>query len=93
MREGYQRKMKGYLYPVKHRAATVINVLLTSTHPLNCVASRIVHHAPVIQTVKQTVQLFRKRYTEDVTVVHQSTRVTDSSMCIEHIINPVYHRE
>jgi peroxiredoxin len=43
--------------------------------------------------VKQTVQLFRKKYTEDVTAVQQSTYVVNSSMCIEHIINPVYHQE
>jgi hypothetical protein len=30
----------------------------------NGVASRIVCHAPVIQTVKQTVQLLSKKYTE-----------------------------
>jgi hypothetical protein len=32
-------------------------------------------------------------YTEDVTVVQQSTPVADSSMYIEHIINPVQHQE
>jgi hypothetical protein len=50
------------------------------------------HHfenrASVIQTVKETVQLFRKKYTKDMTAVQQLTRVVDSSMCIEHIINP-----
>jgi hypothetical protein len=74
---------------MKHRAATVMGVLLTPLHPLECVASRTVHHVPVIQAVKQIVQLFRKRYTEDVTALQHSTRVVDSSMCIEHIINPV----
>jgi hypothetical protein len=67
---------------VKHRAATLIGVLSTLTHPLKCVALRIVHRASVIQTIKQTGQLFRKKYTEDVTVVQQSTRVADSSMRI-----------
>jgi hypothetical protein len=51
-------------------------------------AHRFENRASVIQTVKETVQLFRKKYTEDVTVVQQLTRVVDSSMCIEHIINP-----
>jgi hypothetical protein len=74
---------------MKRRAATIIGVFLTPAHPLKCVASRIMHRAPVIQTVKQTDQLFRKMYIEDVTIVQQLTRVTDSSMCIEHIINPV----
>jgi hypothetical protein len=62
------------------------------TH-LKCVALRTVQHALVIQTIKQTVQLFRKKYTEDVTAVQQLTRVADSSMCIEHIIDPAQHRE
>jgi hypothetical protein len=79
----------GYLYPVKYRAATVMGVILTPAHPLKCVALKIVHGTAVIQMVKQTVQLLTKRYTEDVTVVQQLTRVTESSMCIEHIINPV----
>jgi hypothetical protein len=74
---------------MKHHVATVMDVLLTPVHPLKCVALRIVHRAPVIQTVKQTVALFRKRYTEDVTVMQQLTHVMDSSMCIKHIINPV----
>jgi hypothetical protein len=83
----------GYLYPVKRRATTVMSVLSTPVHPLKCVTSRIVHRASVIQTVKQTIPFFRKRYTEDVTTVQQSTHVTDSSMCIEHIINLVQHQE
>jgi hypothetical protein len=58
-----------YLYLMKCRAITVMDVLLTPTHPLKCVVSRIMHHASVTQMVKQTVQLFRKRYTEDVTAV------------------------
>jgi hypothetical protein len=74
---------------MKHRATTVMGVLLTPAHPLKCVASRTVYHASVIQTVKQTVQLFRKMYTEDVTVVQQLAHVMDSSICIEHIINLV----
>jgi hypothetical protein len=86
-------RRRAYLYPVKRRAVTVMGVLSTPVHPLNCIASRTMHRVPVIQTVKQTVQLFRKRYTEDITVVQQSTRVADSSMCIKHIINPVYHQE
>jgi hypothetical protein len=60
---------RGYLYPVKHHAATVKGVHLTPVHPLKCIALKTMHHVPVIQTVKQTVPLFRKRYTEDMTVV------------------------
>jgi hypothetical protein len=60
---------------VKHRAAIVMGVLLTRVHPLKCVALRTVHYASVIQTIMQTVQLFRKGYTEDMTAVQQSTHV------------------
>jgi hypothetical protein len=45
---------------MKHRATTVMDVLLTPTHPLKCVASITVHHVSVTQTVKQNVQLFKK---------------------------------
>jgi hypothetical protein len=74
---------------MKRRAATVTAVVLIQVHPLKHVVSRAVHRASVIQIGKQVVQLFRERYTEDMTVVQQSTRVMDSSMCIEHIINPM----
>jgi hypothetical protein len=74
---------------MKRHTTTVMSVFLTPVHPLKGVFSRIVHHLVIIQMVKQTVQLFRKRYTKDVTTVQQSTRVVNSSMCIEHIINPV----
>jgi hypothetical protein len=35
---------------------------------------------------------FQRKLHRDVTVVQLSTRVVDSSMCIEHIINPVWYR-
>jgi riboflavin synthase len=78
---------------MKCRAAIVIGVILIQAHPRKHVISRTVHRASIIQMVKQTVQLFRKRYIEDMTVVQQSICVIDSSMCIEHIINPAWHRE
>jgi hypothetical protein len=74
---------------MKRRTATVMGVLSAPAHPLKCVALIAVHCAWVTQTIKQTVQLFRKRYTKDVMVVQQLTRVAESSMCIEHIINLV----
>jgi hypothetical protein len=74
---------------MKRRGATIIVVFLTPAHPIKCVASRIMHRAPVIQTVKQTDQLFRKRYIEGVMVMQQLTHVAYSLMCIEHIINIV----
>jgi hypothetical protein len=65
---------------VKHRAGIVMGVLLTPMHPLKYVPSRTVYDALVTWTVKQIVQLFIKRYTEDVTAMQQSIRVADSSM-------------
>jgi hypothetical protein len=41
-----------------------MGIISIYAHPLKCVVSRIVHHTPVIQTVKQTVQLFKERYTK-----------------------------
>jgi hypothetical protein len=66
-----------------------MGVVSVHAHPLKCIISIIVHRAPIIQTVKQTDQLLREMYTEDVMAVQHTTRVADSSMCIEHIINPV----
>jgi hypothetical protein len=48
-----------------------------------------VYHAPIVQTVKQSAQLFREMYTEDMTTMQHTTRIADSSMRIEHIINPM----
>jgi hypothetical protein len=76
---------------MKRRTTIVTGVLWTPAHPLKCVTLITVHRAPVTQIVKQTAQLFRKRYTEDVTTVQQLIRVADSLMCIEHIINQVWH--
>jgi hypothetical protein len=77
---------------MKRHAATVMGVLSIPARPLECIVLRIVHRVPVIQTVKQTVQPFREKVHRDVTVMQQATCVTDSSMYIEHIINPVRHR-
>jgi hypothetical protein len=57
------------IYSLRSVVATVTGVLLVYAHPLKCIASRTVLPALVIQMVKQTVQLFRERYTEDVTPV------------------------
>jgi hypothetical protein len=46
------------------------------------------NRALVIEMVKYTIQLFREMYTKDVAAVQWSTHVADSSICIEHIINP-----
>jgi hypothetical protein len=64
-----------------------MGVILIQVHPLKHVILRTVHRALVIQTGKQTVQLFRERYIENVTVVQQLTHIANSSICIEHIIN------
>jgi hypothetical protein len=44
--------------------ATVMGVLLIPAHPLKCVILRTMRRVPVIQTAKQTIQLFREKYTE-----------------------------
>jgi hypothetical protein len=49
-----------YLYPVKCCTAIVIGVLSTPAHPLKCIASITMHHASIIQTVKQTDHLKKK---------------------------------
>jgi hypothetical protein len=59
---------------------------------INSDASRTVHHASVIQAVKQTVQLPKKVH-KDVTIAQLLTCVVNSSRCVEHIINPLQHRE
>jgi hypothetical protein len=51
-------RRKGYKYLMKHHDVVVMAVVLIHAHPLKCIASGTVHHAPVIQIVKQIVQLF-----------------------------------
>jgi hypothetical protein len=58
-----------FLYLKWCRAAPVTGVVSFSAPTVNSNASRIVHHALVIQTVKKMIQLFRERCTEDVMVV------------------------
>jgi hypothetical protein len=41
-----------------------MGLVLVPARPLECIILRTVHHAPVAQTVKQTVQLLSKRYIE-----------------------------
>jgi hypothetical protein len=60
---------------------------LFSAPAINVNALKTVHRALVIQMVKKMIQLFKKRCTKDVMVMKQLTRVADSSLCIEHIIN------
>jgi hypothetical protein len=77
MRDGYQRNMKGVFIAREASHATVMGVLLTPAHPLKCITLITVHLAPVTQMVKQTVQLFRKKYTKDVMIMQQLTYVVD----------------
>jgi hypothetical protein len=58
---------------------------------INGDASGTVNHAPVIQMVKQIVQLLKKVH-RDMTAMQLSTRVADSSRYIEYIINPLQHQ-
>jgi hypothetical protein len=59
---------------------------------INSDALRTVCYAPIIQAVKQTVQLSEKVH-RDVTTAQLLTCVTDSSKCVEHIINPLQHQK
>jgi hypothetical protein len=76
---------------VKHRAATKKGAILDPVHPLKCIVSRTVHRAPIIQMIKQTIQLLEKgtHRCDDRAAI--DTCIADSSMCIEYIINPVRH--
>jgi hypothetical protein len=69
MRDGYLRKMKGVF--ISHEASRRYSNgrTLTPMHPLKYVPSRTVYDALVTWTVKQIVQLFIKRYAEDVTAM------------------------
>jgi hypothetical protein len=62
-------RRKVYLYPVKHRTATVIGIISIPTCPIARATLKTMHHALVIRTVKQTAQLFRKKVHRDVTAV------------------------
>jgi hypothetical protein len=55
MRDGFQRGTKVIFIAWERHAATVMGVVSFTTLAINSDALRIVHHAPVIQTVKQTV--------------------------------------
>jgi hypothetical protein len=64
MRDGYQRKMNEIFIAIKCLMATVMNVILIPACPLMRVVLKNIHHTLVIQMVKQTIQLFRERYTQ-----------------------------
>jgi hypothetical protein len=68
-----------------------MGAVLFPTLAINSDASRTVHRAPVMQAVKQTVQL--PRVHRDVMAAQLLTRAADPSRCVEHIINPLQHRE
>jgi hypothetical protein len=59
---------------------------------INSDSSRTMRHVPVIQAVKQIVQLPKKVH-RDVTVAQLFTHVADLTRCVEHIINALQHRE
>jgi hypothetical protein len=92
MRDGYQCKMKkvyiarevSHRYSNGHRFDPWM-----PTHA--CVVLKTMHHAPVIQTVKQTIQLFRESTLRCDGRAAIDTCIADSSMRIKHIINPMQH--
>jgi hypothetical protein len=49
---------------VRPHCVTVTDAVLIPTCTLACVALKIMHRVPVIQTVKQIAQLFREMYAE-----------------------------
>jgi hypothetical protein len=49
---------------MKRRGATAMGVNSIPTYPLERAALKIMHHASIIQMVKQIIQLFREMYTE-----------------------------
>jgi hypothetical protein len=62
-------KRRRYLCPKWHHAIPVTGVISFTASAVKTDASRIVHHAPVIQTIKKMIQLFRERCIEDVMAV------------------------
>jgi hypothetical protein len=72
---------------VRHRAATVMGVLLVLACPLENSASCVGYLDD-----QANCPTFQRKVHRDVTVVQLSTRVADSLMCIKYIINPVRHR-
>jgi hypothetical protein len=90
MGDGSQRETKAIFIAWERHAATVLGVILFPALAINSDSSRTMCHATVIQAVKQTVQLPKKH--RDMTAVQLSTRVADSSRCIEYIINPLQYR-
>jgi hypothetical protein len=69
-----------------------MNIVLFPELAINSDALRTMRHAPITQPVKQTVQLLEK-VNRDMTTAQLLTRVTDSSRCVEYIINPLQHWE
>jgi hypothetical protein len=45
---GSNARRKEYLYPMKHRDATIMGVISIAMHPLKCDVSEIAHGALVI---------------------------------------------
>jgi hypothetical protein len=60
MRDGSQRGMKEIFIVWGHHAAIVMGVVMFPVLAINSDVLKTVHHAPVIQTVKQTIQLPRE---------------------------------
>jgi hypothetical protein len=68
-----------------------MGVILFLVLAINSDASRTVCRTLVIRTVKQIVQLARNSVQRRDNLP-ASTRVADSSRCMEHIINPLQYR-
>jgi hypothetical protein len=73
---------------VKHHGATAMGVVLIPARPLEHAVLKIVYRAPVIQTVKQSIQLFEKGTQRCDSHAVMDTCIADSSMIIKHIHQP-----
>jgi hypothetical protein len=89
LRDGYQRKMKEIFIAREASRGYSNGCHFGSRAPAQ--VRHFENHASCTGCPNGQVNYptFQRKVHRDVTVVQQSTRVADSSMYIEHIINPV----
>jgi hypothetical protein len=92
MRDGYQRKMKE-IFIAREVLCGYSNGRRFSSRAstrVRCFENRASYIGYLDS--QANCPTFQRKVHRDVTVVQLSTRVADSSMCIEHIINLVWHQ-
>jgi hypothetical protein len=92
MQDGYQRKMKEIF--ITREASCGYN---NGCHFGSRGPTRVHHFKNCASCIdypdgQANCPIFQRKIHRDVTVVQLSTCVIDSSMCIEYIINPVWHQ-